>query len=90
MDQTNTMNQYWKEYAGSDTTTDGGTGYIYRIWPNCDYSELHWYPSCYWPPENKTEKAFGLLKLFVEEKIIAEPETFKKFCELVEKIAKVI
>ena len=51
----------------------------------CSRPYLYYYP-CY-PVENKTEKAFRILKVLVEEKIMVEPDSYKKFCELIEKIA---
>jgi len=48
------------------------------------HSQSYWY---YYPAENATKKAFRILKVLVEEKIIAEPDSYKKFCELIEKIA---
>jgi hypothetical protein len=49
-----------------------------------------WYPAYTYPPENKTEKAFQVLKILVEKKIITEPSTFRAFCDLIEKIAGAI
>ena len=60
----------------------------------CSRLHSYYYPDdypCYYPHypvENKTEKAFHILKVFVEEKIIVEPDSYKKFCDLVEKIAE--
>ena len=53
----------------------------------CTITYPHYY---YYPPINKTEQAFKILRLLVEEKVIKEPTSFKKFCELIEKLAKVI
>lgn len=53
----------------------------------CNITYPHYY---YYPSINKTEQAFKILKLLVEEKVIKEPTSFKKFCELIEKLAKVI
>lgn len=39
---------------------------------------------------NRTEEAFKILKVLVKEDVIKEPSSFKKFCEIIEKIAKVI
>ena len=52
----------------------------------------HYFPSVWTdcPSPNRTEQAFKILKKLVEEKVIKEPATFKKFCDLIEKIAKVI
>ena len=48
--------------------------------------------SCYYPSPsiNKTEQAFKILKTLVNENIIKEPTSFKQFCNLIEKIAKVV
>lgn len=94
------LDQYWQLYD-----KDKGTGATYGefgyhiplsnstggflcsdcgLWVN---SGEHHY--CH-PSENKAEQAFKILKVLVEEKIIKEPTSFKKFCDLVEKLAKVI
>ena len=44
----------------------------------------------YYPTENKTEKAYNVLKKLVEKKIVPEPKSYKAFCELVEGIAGVL
>ena len=36
--------------------------------------------------ENKTEKAYAVLKKLVETKIIPEPKAYKAFCDLIEGI----
>ena len=52
----------------------------------------HYFPSVgtFCPSPNHTEQAFKILKKLVEENVIKEPATFKKFCDLIEKIAKVL
>ena len=56
-------------------------------------SGYHYCPTVWtwpYPPENKTEKAFRLLKKLVEMKVVSEPNSYKKFCDLIEKIAGVL
>ena len=88
--------KYYNEYKnfGSSTDTAGDTttlDYPYPL-PGDLVPYDYWYPRpCHWyPPENKTEQAFKILKLLVEEKVIKEPSSFKKFCEIIEKLAGVI
>ena len=76
-----------------------GDGYIC---PYCGvwvfYNEAHYCNDYYpvttyhplFPSVNKTEQAFKILKTLVNEKIIKEPTSFKQFCNLIEKIAKVV
>lgn len=98
----NTISNYWQEYKASGssgestTTTDYSvidTGNCYISWDE-PYDYYSWYPRpytyTYHYPENKTEQAFKILKLLVKEKVIREPSSFKKFCDLIEKLAKVI
>lgn len=79
----NSLDEYWTEYNTTYPTTD-----------NCyiePYYQTYPYTISYYTKErNKTEEAFNILKIMVAEKLVKEPTTFKKFCELVEKIAKVI
>ena len=76
----NTLEKYWEEFTtDSHTTISPFTdGYI---WP---------YIYTYHVVENKTEKAYRILKKLVEKEIIEEPNSFKKFCELIEEIAGII
>ena len=96
------LENYWNEYQVSGWHETGsaelsGFGYVC---PQCgywvNYGESHccsWHPYQYYPvyPErNKTEESYKILKVLVEKKIISEPDSYKKFCELIEQIAKVI
>ena len=79
------LGEFWKDYCAekwnyNDTSIPGGTSYPFDgyIYPRYSY---------YYPVENKTEQALRILKVLVEEKIIAELDSYKKFCELIEKIA---
>jgi len=90
------LDNCWKEYSGADNSQNIVGGYTC---PTCQewvpYSgNIHYcwhYPTLnYYPIENKTEKAFKILKLLVKEQIIKEPTSFKKFCDLIEKITKTI
>lgn len=77
----------------SSTCTDGYTCSICGAWvPFGGYHYCHNYPTVwgYHSTPNHTEQAFKILKKLVEEKVIKEPASFKKFCDLIEKIAKVI
>jgi len=58
--------------------------YHYCTWPST------WISGYVYPIPNKTEQAFKILKALVESKIIREPTSFKKFCDLIEKIAGII
>jgi len=82
------LNNYWQKYpnVSDSTSSDYYTGDIIPY----DYWHPYRYTYTYSPPENKTEQAFKILKLLVEEKIIREPGSFKRFCSLIEKISKVI
>lgn len=90
--------RWYTDYNGNvidipDSATYGG-GYTRpycHLW--VDYSQYHnclggitWHYSQY----NKTEQAFNILKALVKEGVVKEPGSFKKFCELIEKIAKVV
>ena len=73
---------------GTNTTTGG-----FRYWDDTNWSNE--YPPYQWrtwncPTENKIEKAYNVIKKLVELDIIPEPKTYKKFCSLIEKIAKVL
>lgn len=99
------LEQYWIKYSGNAadafdedwraTIGNFTSGYIC---PQCGQwinpGEYHTcYPygyTFYYPARNKTEEAFKILKLLVEKKVSEEPKSFKEFCELVEKIAKLI
>ena len=86
----------------SNTATDGGgayttvTGYMCSLcntwvpggWSHvCPSGYIPQCPSVWtYPSENKTEKAYAVLKKLVEMKIIPEPETYKVFCDLIEGI----
>ena len=100
----NTLNIFFEQYtaginaaAGYLDNSCGDWGYTC---PKCGQwvymNNWHYcYPSSYYSTwsqtqENKTEKAFRILKVLVEIKIIPEPSTFKDFCDLIEKIAAVI
>lgn len=101
----NFWQEYGTKYESANTTTDAndfcayperydtGSGVCpYDYWIPWTEPYMPYYPPMvtYYPSENKTEQAFKILKLLVEEKIIREPSSFKKFCELIEKLAKVI
>ena len=100
------LDKHYQDYvtkADSGTYDDGtGTSADYFVTgytcPYCgrwvspgEYHSCWNYPTytCY-PSVNKTEQAFKILKLLVKEDVIKEPRTFKRFCELIEKIAEVI
>ena len=81
---------------GGDTYTIGsgyfcgGCGqwvYSHQV-HNCPgYSCVPYCPTVWtYPSENKTEKAYAVLKKLVEMKIIPEPKTYKAFCDLIEGI----
>lgn len=88
------LNEYWGQYT-SNTTTAGTASTVSNchIYPYTDW-DYNYYPHYTWyshpPVRNRKEEAFEVLKVLVEEKLVKEPTTFKKFCDLVEKIAKVI
>lgn len=44
----------------------------------------------YSPRPNPTERAYQIIKKLVELKTIPEPDSYKKFCELIDAIAKVL
>jgi hypothetical protein len=94
------LENYWNEYQGSgwrETSSAELSGYGY-VCPQCGYwvncGESHrchispWTVRSYYPCLNKTEEAYKILKALVEKKIITEPDSFKKFCEIIEEIAK--
>jgi len=97
------LGEFWKDYClekwnYSDTVTASSPytysgGYVCPwcgVWVNayeCHVCLKHQFYFPYYPAENKTEKAFRILKILVEEKITTEPDSYKKFCELIEKIA---
>jgi hypothetical protein len=83
------LNGYWEQYSTTTLSdvSDSSTQNCYIDYP--DYRYVYYtYPPV--QTRNKTEEAFNILKIMVEEKLVKEPTTFKKFCDLVEKIAKVI
>jgi len=85
------LDQYWHE--GYDST--GGSRWIkpcLRSFPDYSACPDYDYTVSYWPcgVRNKKEEAFEILKVLVEEKLVKEPTTFKKFCDLIEKIAETI
>ena len=97
------ITNYWERYPRGDYADGTGVGstavYGGYVCPTCGVwvpsGEVHycwvntyWRP--YYPTVNKTEQAFRVLKKLVEEKIIPEPKTYKKFCDLIEKIAQAI
>jgi len=99
------LDKYWRTYDSGTSTSDAHsyigdlTEAIGYICPNCgQWVRINEYHSCYpyhytwyyYPTVNKTEQAFKILKKLVEEKVIREPQSFKKFCDLIEKIAGVI
>lgn len=88
------LDTYYERYTSGTTTTDSVGDYSIWPWPETPYVPYDTHPcypvTYYYAVGNTTEKAFELLKLFVKEKVITEPKSFKKFCELVEKIAKMI
>ena len=79
------------------TSPDSFSIYSY-ICPYCGKWVPYGTPHFCWPddvyiytnPKNKTEKAYRILKKLIEKKIIEEPNSFKKFCELIEEISQVI
>jgi len=82
-------------YIGDSTTVNGFTCSHCGKWVNsweyhyCCPPITTWISYDY-PTPNKTEQAFKILKALVESKIIREPQSFKKFCDLIEKIAGII
>jgi len=88
--------------TGGTTTIDPLSHYAYgytcphcKAWvPTGGYHECWgdypWHYTYSTNPENKTEKAFKILKALVKDGIIPEPKSFKAFCELIEKIAKAV
>ena len=91
MNDTTSLDNFYIQYTDGSTTT-AGEYYLEPDYPPYDSgtSWIRYYQYPYYPERNRTEHAFEILKLMVKEKIISEPRSFKKFCELVEKIAKVI
>ena len=89
MNNSTSLDNYWIKYIDNSTSTTDDC-YIEPYYPPYDSGTtwIQWYP--YYPERNKTEHAFEILKLLVKERIISEPRSFKKFVELVEKIAKVV
>ena len=102
----NYWNQYPRGDWPDTTTGSGQiyyphelTGYGYPC-PKCgcwvNYGESHccyispWTVRSYYPCLNKTEEAYKILKALVEKKIIQESDSYKKFCELIEEIAKAV
>jgi len=98
------LEKYWMTYdSGTSDTSDffhnDTTVYGYTC-PRCgcwvsggEYHSCYYCPTVwtnYWPSPNKTEQAFKILKALVESKVIREPTSFKKFCDLIEKIAGII
>jgi len=85
---------YFMQYKGETNNTSSVTYNDYGDYWVGDYIYPYpYYPSTYTylpPVENKTERAFKILKVLVKEKLIKEPTSFNKFVEIVEKIAKVI
>ena len=81
--------------SGASITTSGSTGtYIDNGWwgicPPYEYPYFQAVPYYVSTPENKTERAFFILKILVKEKLIKEPTSFDQFVKIVEKIDKVI
>ena len=87
MNDTTSLDNFYIQYADPTTTT--GEYYIEPYYPPCGGTTWVGWPG-FCSERNKTEHAFEILKLMVKEKIISEPRSFKKFVELVEKIAKVV
>jgi len=88
----NNLEKYWEEFTADSSGTFSFTdGYIC---PYCGtwvpYGTYHSCWAHYYNLENKTEKAYRILKKLVEKEIIEEPNSFKKFCELIEEIAGII
>jgi hypothetical protein len=95
------LETYWKDYQTGNYSFDleatrggyfcpsCGLWIITGGFHACLNYQYPYYP-VYYPQRNKTEEAYKILKALVEEKIIQEPDSFKAFCELIEKIAKVI
>jgi len=89
------LGEFWKDYCTGkwdyydiDTASSPHTYVGGYICPDCGawvcYDQCH---TCFFS-KNKTEKAFRILKILVEEKVITEPDSYKKFCDLIEKIAE--
>ena len=87
------LDQYWATYDAGDTGTTS-THIIPTIvipdYPQYDYNYYRYPQTYYYSVRNTTEEAFKILKIMVEEKLVKEPTSFKKFCDLVERIAKVV
>jgi hypothetical protein len=91
---------YWNQFQTGYETHELTCGRYRYFCPYCNVwvssGDPHrcyispWTVRSYYPCLNKTEEAYKILKALVEEKIIQEPDSFKKFCELIEEIAKVI
>lgn len=93
------MEQYWTQYVdtGNTSTTANSVTYTgashWIIDPYDGTSTYPWGGWIYYPyqyHQNKTEQAYEILKVLVKEEMIKEPKSFKKFCDLIEKIAKAI
>ena len=85
------MEQYWMKYCdvGDTGTAADSVTYTgdYEWYPPTPY---YAYPTYTYHVESKTEKAYKILKVLVKEEVVSEPKSFKKFCDLIEQIAKVI
>lgn len=94
------LSEYYTEYktkTGECTNLGGHTCPRCNIWVSnfevhtCSYPHdpyIPWYTPV--STENKTEKAFNVLKLLVKEGLIKEPKSFKAFCDLIEKMTGVV
>ncbi len=87
-------NQY-TDSAGTTWNT-WGSGYTCPscgLWVSygCTHFCTYWHFPIYYPYiENKTERAFNVIKALLALKIIREPKTFGRFCELMEAIKKAL
>jgi len=66
------------------TTTEGHTGTTTNCFTPYNY---HYYYPYFWNTEDKIAKAFKVIRMLMDEKIVKEDITVKKFIALVEKIA---
>ena len=95
------LNQLWENYQINSlpnvTILSGYTCPDCGWWVSNDGPEHYCWKKTYYGPwtysfpvENKTEKAFNILKALVKMQVIEKPTSFEKFCEWIEKIASVI
>lgn len=91
------MYENWHDkYLSGGTSTGGGyhcAGCGEWLYPG----EVHYcspYVRYSWnvcpPSPNPTEQAYKIMKKLLEKKVVPEPKSYKKFCELLEAIREVI